>query len=156
MTCPMAILPKLLFLLLLKAGYHPEESIEIMEPANFVKPSIKIGGESKLNKLDSFSAGGGNTFRLLKALYDNSLIQEIRKRVLEVKTTQLTPNLNGRISCINFCSEKSNFQLDSTPLFLTYVKYWAISGTLVNWNLWPIKAVISHWSLKRLRPANSF
>ncbi|KAH0621664.1 hypothetical protein JD844_023207 [Phrynosoma platyrhinos] len=31
----------------------------------------------------SLPAGGGNTFRLLKALYDNGLIQPIRKRVLE-------------------------------------------------------------------------
>lgn len=60
-----------------------------------------------LNKLDSLSAGGGNTFRLLKALYDNSLIQEIRKRVLEVKTTGFEPSLKGRISCTSSCSDKS-------------------------------------------------
>lgn len=82
-----------------------------MEPAKFIKPSIKIDGESKLNKLDSLSAGGGNTFRLLKALYDNNLIQAIRKRVLEVKTTELRPSLNDRISCINVCSEESNLTL---------------------------------------------
>ena len=64
-----------------------------------------------LNKVDFLSAGGGNTFRLLKALYDNSLIQEIRKRVLEVKTTGLRPTLNGRISRISFCSNKSNLIL---------------------------------------------
>lgn len=54
-------------------------------PAEFVKASIKTDGESMLNKLNFVSAGGGNTFRLLKALYDNCLIHEIRKRVLEVK-----------------------------------------------------------------------
>ena len=111
MACPMTILLKLLVLLLLKAGYYPEQSIEIIEPAKFVKASIKTGGESMLNKADSLSAGGGNTFRLLKALYDNSLIQEIRKRVLEVKTTGLRPTLNGRISHISFCSNKSNLIL---------------------------------------------
>lgn len=43
---------------------------------------------NKRNKLDqtvlSLSVGGGNTFRLLKILYDNDLIHPIRKRVLEV------------------------------------------------------------------------
>uniref|UniRef100_A0A672TME1 dipeptidase E n=1 Tax=Strigops habroptila TaxID=2489341 RepID=A0A672TME1_STRHB len=36
-----------------------------------------------VRKSEAIFIGGGNTFRLLKALYDNSLIQEIRKRVLE-------------------------------------------------------------------------
>lgn len=77
-ACPVTFLLKRLVLLLLKAEYCPA-------PAKFVKASIKTDGESMLNKLNFLSAGGGNTFRLLKALYDNSLIHEIRKRVLEVK-----------------------------------------------------------------------
>ncbi|XP_009460647.1 PREDICTED: alpha-aspartyl dipeptidase-like [Nipponia nippon] len=36
-----------------------------------------------VRKSEAIFIGGGNTFRLLKALYDNCLIQEIRKRVLE-------------------------------------------------------------------------
>uniref|UniRef100_A0A8C3H471 Uncharacterized protein n=1 Tax=Corvus moneduloides TaxID=1196302 RepID=A0A8C3H471_CORMO len=36
-----------------------------------------------VRKSEAIFIGGGNTFRLLKALYDNSLIHEIRKRVLE-------------------------------------------------------------------------
>lgn len=84
-ACPVPVLLKLLVLLFLKAGYCPEQSTELTVPAKFVKASITTDGESMLNKLNFLSAGGGNTFRLLKALYDNSLIHEIRKRVLEVK-----------------------------------------------------------------------
>ncbi|RMC18483.1 hypothetical protein DUI87_04372 [Hirundo rustica rustica] len=36
-----------------------------------------------IRKSEAIFIGGGNTFRLLKALYDNNLIHEIRKRVLE-------------------------------------------------------------------------
>ncbi|ETE61787.1 Alpha-aspartyl dipeptidase, partial [Ophiophagus hannah] len=36
-----------------------------------------------VTKAEAIFIGGGNTFRLLKALYDNDLIQPIRKQVLE-------------------------------------------------------------------------
>lgn len=116
----LTILLKLLVLLLLKAGYCPEQSIELIEPAKFVKTSIKTDGESMLNKLNFLSAGGGNTFRLLKALYDNSLIHEIRKRVLEVKLHILAKSeWQDLMHELLF----RQIQADSAFLSLIYFKY---------------------------------
>uniref|UniRef100_A0A8D0H7B1 dipeptidase E n=1 Tax=Sphenodon punctatus TaxID=8508 RepID=A0A8D0H7B1_SPHPU len=52
-------------------GYGVDSIHEFSDPVEAVRKS------------EAIFIGGGNTFRLLKALYDKSLIQEIRKRVLE-------------------------------------------------------------------------
>ncbi|NP_001079269.1 alpha-aspartyl dipeptidase isoform X1 [Xenopus laevis] len=52
-------------------GYGLDSVHESPDPVDAVK------------KAEAIFIGGGNTFRLLKALYDNDLIAAIRKRVLE-------------------------------------------------------------------------
>ncbi|KAF7243641.1 Alpha-aspartyl dipeptidase [Varanus komodoensis] len=52
-------------------GYGLDSIHESLDPGEAVR------------KAEAIFIGGGNTFRLLKALYDNGLIQPIRKRVLE-------------------------------------------------------------------------
>ncbi|XP_063003770.1 alpha-aspartyl dipeptidase-like [Elgaria multicarinata webbii] len=52
-------------------GYGLDSIHESVDPGEAVR------------KAEAIFVGGGNTFRLLKALYDNGLIQTIRKRVLE-------------------------------------------------------------------------
>ncbi|XP_036242669.1 alpha-aspartyl dipeptidase-like isoform X1 [Molothrus ater] len=57
--------------LLSQEGYGLDSIHESCDPVEAVRKS------------EAIFIGGGNTFRLLKALYDNCLIHEIRKRVLE-------------------------------------------------------------------------
>lgn len=43
--------------------------------------------------------GGGNTFRLLKALYDNDVIETIRKRVLEDGVPYIGTSAGSNVAC---------------------------------------------------------
>ncbi|XP_008326018.1 alpha-aspartyl dipeptidase [Cynoglossus semilaevis] len=52
-------------------GYEVDSIHEAADPVEAVR------------KAEAIFIGGGNTFRLLKCLYDNKLVTEIRKRVLE-------------------------------------------------------------------------
>nr|XP_033800826.1 alpha-aspartyl dipeptidase-like isoform X1 [Geotrypetes seraphini] len=52
-------------------GYKLDSIHEVADPVEAVKKS------------EAIFIGGGNTFRLLKTLYDNGLISEIRKRILQ-------------------------------------------------------------------------
>ncbi|KAJ8252991.1 hypothetical protein GJAV_G00207950 [Gymnothorax javanicus] len=52
-------------------GYDVDSIHEAADPVEAVR------------KAEAIFIGGGNTFRLLKALYDNNLVSEIQKRVLQ-------------------------------------------------------------------------
>ncbi|CAB1431308.1 unnamed protein product [Pleuronectes platessa] len=52
-------------------GYELESIHEASDPVEAVR------------KAEGFFIGGGNTFRLLKSLYDNQVVSEIRRRVME-------------------------------------------------------------------------
>nr|XP_046259660.1 alpha-aspartyl dipeptidase-like [Scatophagus argus] len=52
-------------------GYEVDGIHEASDPVDAVR------------KAEGIFIGGGNTFRLLKSLYDNNLVSEIRRRVLE-------------------------------------------------------------------------
>uniref|UniRef100_A0A7N6B3T2 dipeptidase E n=1 Tax=Anabas testudineus TaxID=64144 RepID=A0A7N6B3T2_ANATE len=52
-------------------GYEVESIHEAKDPVDAVR------------RAEGIFIGGGNTFRLLKSLYDNKVVAEIRKRVLE-------------------------------------------------------------------------
>ncbi|MEQ2210461.1 hypothetical protein XENOCAPTIV_013788, partial [Xenoophorus captivus] len=52
-------------------GYEVDGIHEVADPVEAVR------------KAEGIFIGGGNTFRLLKSLYDNNVVTEIRKRVME-------------------------------------------------------------------------
>ncbi|XP_069687517.1 alpha-aspartyl dipeptidase-like [Periplaneta americana] len=53
---------------------------------------------------EAFYVGGGNTFQLLKTLYDQKLIEPIRKRVLEEGVPYIGSSAGSNVATISICT----------------------------------------------------
>ncbi|KAJ9588209.1 hypothetical protein L9F63_018430, partial [Diploptera punctata] len=57
-----------------------------------------------VNEAEAFYVGGGNTFQLLKTLYDNQLLDPIRKKVLQDGIPYIGSSAGSNVATISICT----------------------------------------------------
>ncbi|KAK7865101.1 hypothetical protein R5R35_014634 [Gryllus longicercus] len=77
----------------------------------FVKLGYEVDGIHKtsdpilaLNQAQAVYVGGGNTFQLLKSLYDNSLLEPIRKKVLQEGLPYIGSSAGSNVATVSICT----------------------------------------------------